>query len=215
MEPGAPLAYSAVIQPGSGSPAAAAALSATVLQYQGAALDLGCGRQPQPGAIGLDAVALPGVHVVGRLGAARLPFRDDSVSMVFALNVLEHLDDLPGAMDEIWRVLQPGGRCRIEVPYFTSVSAYADPTHRRWFTYATFEHFAEPQRAGWQANRHVWFGDTRFQIVARRLRFGRAHSLLGISRLANRLPAVYENLFAYWFPARSLEVELAKRNAAP
>jgi SAM-dependent methyltransferase len=178
------------------------------------AVDLGCGRRAQPGAIGVDLVPLPGVRVLARVGEGALPLGDGSVGRVYALNLLEHLDDLAGVMDEIWRVLAPGGRLCVEVPYFTSVSAFADPTHRRWFTYTTFEHFATPPAAGWQANRHTWFGMARFRVEHRRLVFGRAHRALGIARLANRWPAVYENLFAYWFPARALLVELSKSAAA-
>ncbi len=151
--------------------------------------------------------------MAARLDGHHLPFHGDTAHTVYALNVLEHLDDLPALMAEIWRVLSPGGRLVVEVPYFSSVSAFADPTHRRWFTFTTFEHFAAPPHQGWAANRHTWFGDARFQIVRRRLRFGTAHGLLGIAWLANRWPTVYENFLAYWFPARALEVEL-KRSAA-
>lgn len=173
-------------------------------------IDLGCGRTPRPGAIGVDTIPLPGVRLLARLGGGHLPFRDESAATVYALNILEHLDDLPAAMAEVWRVLVPGGRCQIEVPYFASPSAHADPTHRRAFTYTTFEHFAAPAAYGWQSNRHTWFGHSRFRVDARRLRFGRAHRALGIEALANRWPAVYENLFAYWFPARALDVLLSK-----
>jgi SAM-dependent methyltransferase len=174
------------------------------------AVDLGCGRRPVPGAIGVDAVPLPGVRVVADLRAPHLPFRDESLSHVFALNVLEHLADLPAAMREIARILRAGGRCSVEVPYFAGVSAVADPTHRRAFSYTTFEHFAPAPDTGWQSNRHTWFSDAPFRIVSRRLIFGRAHHLLGLAALANRWPAVYENLFVYWFPARALQVELFK-----
>ena len=148
------------------------------------------------------------------LGRAYLPFAAGAAHTVYARNVLEHLDDLQPAMDEIWRVLAPDGRCVIEVPYFSSVSAFSDPTHKRFFTYTTFEHFAAPAESGWQANRHTWFGRTRFEVTYRRLGFGRAHRLLGIAWIANRWPALYENLFAYWFPARTLEVELGKSAAS-
>lgn len=174
------------------------------------AVDLGCGRQPVAGAIGLDAVRLPGVDVVARLDAKHLPFADGSVDRGYALNVLEHLDNLPAAVDEIARVLRPGGRCHVEVPYFAGISAFADPTHRRFFTYTTFEHFGVPPERGWQANRHTWFSSAHFRVEGRRLMFGRAHRLLGIATLANRLPAVYENLFVYWFPARALVLDLVK-----
>lgn len=175
------------------------------------AVDLGCGRRRRTGAIGVDVVALPGVDVVARLEA--LPFAPGAVGRAFALHVLEHLDDLAGAMQQIHAVLAPGGACLVEVPYFASVSAFADPTHRRWFTYTTFEHFAAAPRVGWQANRHTWFAAARFRIARRRLRFGRAHRLVGIEWLANRWPAIYENLFVHWFPARALEVELVKSEA--
>ena len=129
---------------------------------------------------------------------------------MYALNVLEHLGDVPAAMSEIARVLAADGVCIVEVPYFSSVSAYADPTHVAFFTYTTFEHFADVPATGWRANRHTWFGSTRFRICRRRLRFGRAHRAIGVEAFANRWPAVYENLFAYWFPARSLEVEIRR-----
>lgn len=180
-----------------------------------AAVDLGCGLRPVPGTIGVDRLALPSVSVVARLDARHLPFACRSIARVYARNILEHLDDLPGAMAEVHRVLRPGGRCTVEVPYFASVSAHADPTHRARFTYTTFEHFQSPVTAGWQANRHTWFGEARFVIRRRRLVFGRGHRLLGVAALANRFPALYENLFVYWFPARALEVELEKGAAPP
>jgi SAM-dependent methyltransferase len=124
--------------------------------------------------------------------------------------VLEHLDDLAAAMGEIARVLRPGGRLSVEVPYFAGVSAIADPTHRRQFSYTTFEHFAAAPSDGWRANRHTWFAQPTFKVASRRLVFGRAHRALGLAALANRFPALYENLFVYWFPARALEVELIK-----
>ena len=99
---------------------------------------------------------------------------------------------------------------RATAEYFASANAFADPTHRRWFTYTTFEHFCRPPAHGWRANRHTWFGGPRFSLRCRRLRFGRAHRLAGVQWLANRYPAVYESLFASWFPARALEVELVK-----
>jgi SAM-dependent methyltransferase len=176
----------------------------------GPAVDLGCGRRPAAGAIGVDRVFLPGVAVVARLDAPHLPFRSGSLGRVVARHVLEHLDDVPAAVAEIHRLLGPCGRCSVEVPYFASVSAFADPTHRAWFTYTTFEHFGTPVREGWRANRHTWFGGARFRVRRRRLGFGQAHRLLGVAALANRFPAVYENLLVYLFPARTLEVELER-----
>ena len=41
--------------------------------------------------------------------AAALPFADDSFDLVVAYNVLMDLDDLPAALTEVARVLEPGG----------------------------------------------------------------------------------------------------------
>ncbi len=44
---------------------------------------------------------------------------DDSVSFAFSLNVLEHIDDHRGAVEELFRVVRPGGRLLIYVPAFS------------------------------------------------------------------------------------------------
>jgi SAM-dependent methyltransferase len=92
-------------------------------------LDLGCGTgnliaAAEPRGIevvGLD-IALrwlvvarrrPGLASGLRLvcgDAGHLPFEDGTFAAVTALGVLEHCDDLDGALREVRRVLQPGGR---------------------------------------------------------------------------------------------------------
>jgi 2-polyprenyl-6-hydroxyphenyl methylase / 3-demethylubiquinone-9 3-methyltransferase len=45
-----------------------------------------------------------------RSPAESLPFADASFDLVVAFDALEHVDDLPGTVEEISRVLRPGGR---------------------------------------------------------------------------------------------------------
>jgi SAM-dependent methyltransferase len=165
-------------------------------------LNLGCGRRPVARAYGVDVVALPGVAVVADLDGVALPFAPDRVERVYLYHVLEHIRDLNRLMTEIHRICQAGAAVIIEVPYYTCVGAFGDPTHVRFFTYETFRFWSADTD---QAN---WFTQARFEITRRRLVFGRAHRLLGVSWWANRWPHVYENFFAFWFPARLLEVEL-------
>ena len=42
-------------------------------------------------------------------GAERMPFEDASFDIVASLNSLDHVDDLEAAIEEIKRVLRPGG----------------------------------------------------------------------------------------------------------
>lgn len=46
----------------------------------------------------------------------RLPFDDASLDRVIAIQVLEHLPNLPAALDEVRRVLKPGGRLSAMIP---------------------------------------------------------------------------------------------------
>lgn len=48
--------------------------------------------------------------------AQALPFRDGCFRGVVGLNVLHHVDDLPGALAELARVLEPGGRAAFSEP---------------------------------------------------------------------------------------------------
>lgn len=47
--------------------------------------------------------------------AERLPFSDDSFDIVYSWGVLHHSPDTPRAVDEVYRVLRPGGAAKIMV----------------------------------------------------------------------------------------------------
>ena len=51
---------------------------------------------------------IPGVHFI-KANAENLPFENNSFDSVFAITVLEFVDDQEKAFDEIYRVLRPGG----------------------------------------------------------------------------------------------------------
>lgn len=169
------------------------------------ALDVGCGRRKQPGAIGLDFFPLPGVDVVADLEKGALPFGDNSFDKIYAYHVLEHMVKLSDILAELHRIAKPGALIEVVVPYFSCVGAFGDPTHVRFFTYRTLEHFTDSRDDG---ERHTWFSAVRFSIRHRWLGFGKAFRLLGIEWFANRLPNIYENFLPYIFPARTLTVEL-------
>lgn len=45
-----------------------------------------------------------------------LPFPSEEFDLIFSSNVLEHVEDLPALLDDMWRVLKPGGRMIHVVP---------------------------------------------------------------------------------------------------
>lgn len=54
--------------------------------------------------------------------AERLPFDDRTFYLVVSHEVIEHIEDVPSATDEIRRVLKPGGLAYINIHLFPSIS---------------------------------------------------------------------------------------------
>src|SRR4051794_17075979 len=87
-------------------------------------LDIGCGPNKVPGAVGVDCLALPGVDVVHDLDSYPYPFAADSVDEIHAYHVLEHVPDVMATMEELWRISKPGATVHIRVPHFTGILAW-------------------------------------------------------------------------------------------
>jgi SAM-dependent methyltransferase len=145
-------------------------------------IDLGCGPACEPGALGVDLMPYPGVAVVAR--AEGLPFKSESLSAIHTRHVLEHVDLVP-TMNEIWRCLRPEGHLLLYVPHCTGMTAWSDPTHRRAFTYRTWDFFEEGT-----------YGLPRFQIVERMLHWRPSGQFPRIDALVNRRPRFFEKYMA-------------------
>jgi len=106
-------------------------------------LHVGCGTAKLPGATGVDVLKLSGVDVVHDLDKTPWPFADNTFDVILAHSVLEHVDSVLHFMNEAYRVGKPDARLVICVPYFRSVDAYDDPTHRHFFTSRSMEYFLD------------------------------------------------------------------------
>lgn len=97
-------------------------------------LNLGCGDKILPNFVNLDMKEGPGIDVVHDLRLP-LPFADQTFEFVRADNVLEHLHSphVIQLINEMYRILQLGGKCEIIVPHFNSQGAVQDPTHVSFF----------------------------------------------------------------------------------
>lgn len=65
--------------------------------------------------VGIDIKSGPGVNVVGSV--YELPFQDGTFDMVLCMSILEHLEEPSKAIREMRRVLKPGGRILVSVPF--------------------------------------------------------------------------------------------------
>jgi len=79
-------------------------------------LNLGCGRDQPDGWTHVDVSETVGPDRVVDLNDQPWPWRGNSVERVRAQHVLEHLDDAIGALREICRIVEPGGRVHLVYP---------------------------------------------------------------------------------------------------
>jgi SAM-dependent methyltransferase len=65
-----------------------------------------------------------------------LPFADQSMDLVLAFDIIEHVEDDRGMLEELARVLKPGGAAAIHVPAWPSMWSRHDEVleHKRRYT---------------------------------------------------------------------------------
>jgi len=73
-------------------------------------LDVGCGINKYPGAIGIDRNPASRADVLCDLDNVPYPFADSSFDQLRAIHVIEHVSDVIRSMEEFHRLVRPGGR---------------------------------------------------------------------------------------------------------
>jgi SAM-dependent methyltransferase len=108
-------------------------------------VDLGAGgRRITPGTVCVDFHPWAGTDLVADV--QRLPLRDESVDVVFATGLLEHVEDDRAVISEMARVLRKGGLAHVELPFLQQY--HDDPIDCRRFTVSGLAR--EMERAGLQ-----------------------------------------------------------------
>ena len=152
-------------------------------------LDVGCGNDKIPGAIGIDLFAGPQIDIVHDLDRTPWPVETSAFDVIRLWSVVEHLRDLVAVMEEVHRVGRPGATVLIGTPHFSSANAYTDPTHVHLLSGRFLDYFIE----GTEMSGHYGFYSTaRFRLLERRVTLSPFWARLRITRLMNRMLPVYE-----------------------
>lgn len=145
-------------------------------------LDVGCGVNKQTGSIGIDRNPDTRADVLCDLDHRFYPFRDDSFDEVRAVHVVEHVSDVIRFMEELHRVVRPGGTIHVVTPHYTDFSSFCDPTHRWHLNSFSFRYFGE---------KHGGFGyysRARLREISVRVRLLALWRYLGFEWAVNAAP---------------------------
>lgn len=115
-------------------------------------IDFGCGTKPyaylfedfQGAYLGLDVYSGKTVDLV--YDGKQIPLENESVDLVFSSSVFEHVEDIAYSLQEISRVLKPGGSLIAVVPFMGHVHGTPFDYHR-------------PTRFGWESLLKKSFND--------------------------------------------------------
>jgi ubiquinone/menaquinone biosynthesis C-methylase UbiE len=162
-------------------------------------LIIGSAGKPAPDAITLDIDPEHHPDVVHDLHQVPWPFSDNQFKEIICHHVLEHLNDITAAMNELHRICKPDGEIYIEVPHHTSWCANT-PEHKLRFTYFAFDSFIEGKTS--------WRTGKKFRLLKREVTFHKAFRRYFLQKLFNAFPMEYERFWTYICPAEFLKVWL-------
>jgi SAM-dependent methyltransferase len=145
-------------------------------------LDVGCGVNKHPGAIGVDRIGATSADVICDLDRFPYPFADGSFDRVRAIHVIEHLSDIIRTLEEFHRLLRPAGEVYIVTPHYTDFSSFCDPTHRWHLNSFSLRYFGE-DHAGFG-----YYSTRRFRERTVRLKLLAFWRWLGFEALVNSFP---------------------------
>jgi SAM-dependent methyltransferase len=106
-------------------------------------LDLGGRFNAYPNYISVD---LKDAEVITDLNRP-WPFEDNSVGVIIANDILEHLADKIHTIKEIYRVLAHGGLLLVQVPSTDGRGAFQDPTHVAYYNENSFWYYIDSNLA--------------------------------------------------------------------
>lgn len=104
-------------------------------------LDVGCGIKKYPGSTGIDRNPDTAADIIWDLDKFPWPVESSTFDETRLIHVIEHVGDVIATMEELHRILKPGGQIVLETPHYTDFSSWCDPTHRWHLNSFSFRYF--------------------------------------------------------------------------
>jgi SAM-dependent methyltransferase len=174
-------------------------------------LDVGCGMNKYPRAIGIDRNPHTRADVIADLDHYSLPFADNSFREIRAIHVIEHIADVIHTMEEFYRLLTPGGQAVIVTPHYTDFSSFCDPTHRWHLNSFSLRYFGEDHGG------FGYYSAARFREASLYVRLLALWRYLGFELLVNASPRFrrfWEHYLCYVIRGKVIEWRLTAVKAS-
>ncbi|WGD38229.1 glycosyltransferase [Lysinibacter sp. HNR] len=127
-------------------------------------LDLGAAHNRPDGYMGVDQYPGEKVDIVATLpGPLDLP--DNSVGVIRAVDFLEHVVDKIALINEIYRLLAPGGILISQTPSTDGRGAFQDPTHVAYYNEHSFWYYTDANYRRFVPEIEAKFQVSRLQTV--------------------------------------------------
>lgn len=108
-------------------------------------LDIGCGRNKTPGALGMDANPHTDADIVHNLDDVPYPFPEHTFDAVIGRHVIEHVQSPLAVIVELHRIVRPGGWVLLVAPHWTNPDFATDLTHRNHLNSYSFRNLTAGQ----------------------------------------------------------------------
>ncbi len=108
--------------------------------------NLACGQNKIEGYINVDIIKTDQTDIIMDLEKYPWDITEDSVDEIYCSHYIEHTSDIIKFMNEIYRIMKKGSKATIIAPYYTSIRAWQDPTHKNAISEMTFLYYNK----GWR-----------------------------------------------------------------
>lgn len=162
-------------------------------------LDIGCGTEKRAGSVGIDYITHPNVDITHNLEEFPWPIEDNTYDLIIAKDFMEHIDNVVATMEEIHRIAKPDGILEIWTPHFAHPNSFRDPTHKKHYTFGTFDYFTGDVD-------YPIYSDKKYEYVEKKLIFRKK---LSIGRMLAAISARrYEKYYCHLFPPHGMYFKL-------
>jgi predicted SAM-dependent methyltransferase len=164
--------------------------------------NLACGQNRLDGFINIDIIKTDQTDIVMDLEIYPWEIADNSVDEIMVSHYIEHVSDLMKFVDELYRITKKGSKITVIAPYYTSVRAWQDPTHKHAISEMTFLYFNK----GWREQNRL----THYPIKAD---FDFSYGYVMYPEFASRVEDY--RAFAmkhYWNVISDIQVNLTRRD---